>query len=105
MPPIAPSAEGDQLFHIAALQGRVGAASMQPLDLAGEEGARLVRTVADGDDLVEALTKQRVNQLEELAADINTDFRHYLPGKGVDLRRRLSASALHVHLVAAQITE
>lgn len=74
------------LFALGALgqRGRIVEAVMDDLAAAGEEGARIVRGAAHGDDVVKALVASVLDGFGAVAADVHADVGHDLDGIGIE---------------------
>ena len=85
---VADHTESDERFFLTPRSfRRISKANVQPaLHLAGEDGAVLVRVIADRDQVVEGILQELTHILRSAHADIDSNLFHHLDCRGVNLR-------------------
>src|ERR1041385_2066364 len=88
--------------------GGVRGISETPVQLFGsarESGARLARVVTDRDQVIDLLSRKRIDRLGRVLRDVHSRFLHRLHGKWVDVTGRLGACAQGFELLPGQRTQ
>lgn len=97
--------EGRALFLlVAGHRGRIGDAPVDPLRIAGEDGAGFAGVVADRHHVVEALPPELVHVLGAMLTDVEAAFRHLADCHRMD-PRHFRACARGLHPVPADLPE
>src|SRR5215210_5814617 len=84
--------------------GRILEAAVDALCAAGEDGAGLLRVVADGNDVVEVLPDELFRRLRAVSRDVDADLAHRLDRLGPHATR-VDPGALHLEAVAAVVPQ
>ena len=100
------SENGENFCLTPGSSRRVGKSNVQPaFHLAREDGAILIRVIANGDDVVKGIFQELTHILWETMADIDSNLLHHLDRCWVDVNRWLGTGRIDFKVCIKRLQE